>query len=138
MSTQISGRSAMTSSVRGRPWAKGVSGNPGGRPKIVADVRALARQLTANALNALAEIMEDEEAPAAARIAAAKELLDRGWGKAPAALLVAPIERPPEPAEVDELQLEMEASIEDAKRYILTGVSDLPPLGQDDADFSFT
>jgi len=104
----------------------------------VADVRALARQLTANALNALAEIMEDEEAPAAARIAAAKELLDRGWGKAPAALLVAPIERPPEPAEVDELQLEMEASIEDAKRYILTGVSDLPPLGQDDADFSFT
>ncbi|MBX6773541.1 MAG: hypothetical protein IRY83_17620, partial [Chloroflexi bacterium] len=32
--------------VRGRPWPKGVSGNPGGRPKDAGRIRELARQYT--------------------------------------------------------------------------------------------
>lgn len=54
----------------------GLSGNPGGRPKGIA---ALARQRTDRALDVLTEALEDDDKRVA--VAAAKELLDRGWGK---------------------------------------------------------
>jgi hypothetical protein len=66
---------------KGRPFQKGVSGNPGGRPKVLGDVQELARQQSPQAINTLAEIMGDDEAPPAARVAAANALLDRGYGK---------------------------------------------------------
>lgn len=69
---------------RGNPnWRKGTSGNPGGRPKVTADVRALAQEHTTEAVGALVEIVSDREAPPAARVAAANALLDRGYGRAP-------------------------------------------------------
>jgi hypothetical protein len=46
-------------------------------------VQFLARQFTAEAINLLAEVMEDKKAPHAARCTAAMALLDRGWGKSP-------------------------------------------------------
>lgn len=61
----------------------GQSGNPGGRPKEVAEVRDLARQHTTAAIETLAALMADEKTPASARVAAAESLLNRGWGKAP-------------------------------------------------------
>src|SRR5215211_3967901 len=64
----------------GRPFEKGQSGNPGGRPKAVAEVRDLARQHTPEAIATLAKIMT-EGTSEAARIAAATAMLDRGWGK---------------------------------------------------------
>lgn len=67
---------------RGNPnWVKGKSGNPGGRPKVVAEVKELARQYTTDAISALAEICKNPKAPPAARVAAAQALLDRGYGK---------------------------------------------------------
>jgi hypothetical protein len=65
----------------GRPFPKGRSENPGGRPKALADVQAYARQQTNTAIDVLASIMSDEKASPAARIAAANALLDRGYGK---------------------------------------------------------
>jgi hypothetical protein len=65
------------------------TGNRGkGRPKgavnkITADVRALAQQYGAKAIKALSEIMDDNLQPGGARVAAAKELLDRAYGKSP-------------------------------------------------------
>jgi hypothetical protein len=63
------------------PFVKGQSGNPGGRPKEVADVRALARQSGKDAIATLKAIMDDTHAPPAARIAASVALLDRGYGR---------------------------------------------------------
>lgn len=59
----------------------GKSGNPGGRPRVDARVRDLARAQTENAIATLVNIMEDKEATAAARVGAASVILDRGWGK---------------------------------------------------------
>jgi hypothetical protein len=51
--------------------------------KASTEIRSLARAHTETAVNTLAGIMNQEKAPAAARVAAAQALLDRGWGKAP-------------------------------------------------------
>lgn len=62
-------------------WKPGESGNPSGRPKVVAEVRDLARAHTGAAMQALVSIMSNAEAPCAARVAAAAHILDRGYGK---------------------------------------------------------
>ena len=62
-------------------WAKGQSGNPGGRPRILEAVRDIARESTTLAIETLRTIAADAEAPHAARVSAASALLDRGWGK---------------------------------------------------------
>jgi hypothetical protein len=49
--------------------------------KTPTDIRSLARGHTESAINVLAGIMNQDEAPHAARVSAATALLDRGWGK---------------------------------------------------------
>ena len=44
-------------------------------------MQELARQKSPEAINTLSNIMHDEKAPPAARVAAANALLDRGYGK---------------------------------------------------------
>lgn len=66
---------------RSTSWQPGQSGNPGGRPRILRDVQALARVHTSGAIETLATVMNDENGPPAARVAAAQALLDRGWGR---------------------------------------------------------
>jgi hypothetical protein len=67
----------------GKPFQKGQSGNPGGRPKVVAEVRELAREHTSKAVETLVSIMTNQKAAPAARVSAANALLDRGYGKPP-------------------------------------------------------
>lgn len=67
-------------SARGRPFPKGKSGNPGGRPKELAEVKDLARGHTVLAIRTLAEIAKGARS-AVARIMAAEALLNRAWGK---------------------------------------------------------
>lgn len=68
---------------RGRP--KGIPKTGGrlkGTPnKATADIRALAQTYAPDAIATLAKIMGSEKEPAPARVAAAKELIDRGYGK---------------------------------------------------------
>lgn len=62
-------------------FVKGQCGNPGGRPAVVREVRSLARQYTEAAVLTLVSIAADRKAPAAARVSACAELLNRGHGR---------------------------------------------------------
>lgn len=87
-----------TPAVIGRPFRPGQSGNPGGRAKGAA---AKARELLGNdpsaILTAFLAIVADETAKDSDRIAAGREILDRGWGKSAA---YAPVEEG-DPLELD-------------------------------------
>ena len=61
------------------PFEKGRSGNPGGRPKENAEVKALARQHGPAAIQKLADLMNCGNPRT--EVAAAQALLDRGFGK---------------------------------------------------------
>lgn len=66
-------------------FVKGKSGNPGGRPKEAADVKALAREYTTEAVEKFIHLMrngEDERT----QLAAASALMDRAYGKPAQAL----------------------------------------------------
>lgn len=57
----------------------GQSGNPGGRPKENAEVKALARSHGKRALEKLASLIDSEDERVAT--AACQAILDRGYGK---------------------------------------------------------
>ena len=63
------------------PFEKGKSGNPGGRPKVVGEVQALAREYTKQAIETLRDIMQNKDAPPAARGFAANSILGGGYGR---------------------------------------------------------
>jgi hypothetical protein len=79
----------------GRPFTPGRSGNPAGRPKVVGEVRDLARAHTETALNTLVSIASNPRYPPAARVSAASALLDRGYGRPAQELGITP--HPPAP-----------------------------------------
>lgn len=57
-------------------------GRKAGTPnKATADIKAIAQPYGPGAVDALVKIMKDEAAPESARVRAASELLDRGYGK---------------------------------------------------------
>jgi hypothetical protein len=62
---------------KGRPFQKGVSGNPGGRPRQDPEVRALCEKFTPGAIATLAEIMGNKKAQPSARVAAAMAILKK-------------------------------------------------------------
>lgn len=67
----------MTDTVRRK-----TGGRKKGTPnKATADIKAIAQPYGPDAVDALVKIMKNEEAPEAARVRAASELLDRGYGK---------------------------------------------------------
>ena len=61
------------------PFAPGQSGNPGGRPKENAEVKALARSHGKAALEKIVALMSSADERIA--LAASQTLLDRGFGK---------------------------------------------------------
>jgi hypothetical protein len=61
-------------------FRKGQSGNPGGRPKVLGEVQELARQHAPAVIVELARLALKAKSETA-RIAAIRELLDRGYGR---------------------------------------------------------
>lgn len=60
-------------------WKKGQSANPGGRPKVVAEIRELARQHGYDAIRRLVDLMGSKNENVAVR--ACEALLDRAYGR---------------------------------------------------------
>ena len=75
--------------VPGKPFAKGKSGNPGGRPKKtqeVYDLEAACRSIAPEAVQVLLQIMRDGKQESS-RVRAAETVIDRGFGKAAQVLM---------------------------------------------------
>jgi hypothetical protein len=103
-----------------KPFAPGQSGNPGGRPRMPEDVKALARSYTREAIETLAGVMRNDEAPAAARVTAASNILDRAWGKPAQHLTVDPV------GDLSDAELgsELAAAVEQLRRLGRAGASE--------------
>ena len=69
------------------PFKKGQSGNPGGRPKEVAEVRELAKEHGSAAIERLVELMASDNERTA--VAACEAILNRGYGRPPQAVNLA-------------------------------------------------
>jgi hypothetical protein len=70
----------MSARPKGRPFEPGRSGNPGGRPRVIDEFRKLARAHAPEAIKELARLALKAKSETA-RVAAIRELLDRGYGK---------------------------------------------------------
>jgi hypothetical protein len=64
---------------RGRPFVKGRSGNPSGRPKALAEIVSLCRQHSVEAVRRIVELIGSDDERVS--LAACQYLLDRGYGK---------------------------------------------------------
>jgi len=91
--------------VIGRPFQPGRSGNPGGKRARCAGGPPL------RLAQGLLEIAGDPTARNADRVAAYRELLDRGWGRAPAFANIDGTD----PLELDEVSAEVQAIADEMK-----------------------
>lgn len=66
----------------------------------------LAREYTEDAVDALVGIMRDKKAPAAARVAASTQILNRGWGQAPQTITLDDQRQPRDLSGMSDEQLE--------------------------------
>ena len=65
--------------IVGKPFEKGKSGNPGGRPKIASDIRALAREHGPTAFEKLLALLDSEDERIV--LQASAEIMNRAYGK---------------------------------------------------------
>ena len=112
-----------------RPFAPGQSGNPGGRPRIPDDVKALARSYTREAITTAAEIMRNPAETGTARMSAVNTILDRGWGKAPQHISVDNMEDLSDA----ELRAELAAAVAELRCAGLDPEGEDPATGSDSA-----
>ncbi|MFD0936632.1 hypothetical protein [Methylobacterium trifolii] len=115
----------MPNSPPGKPFLPGTTGNPGGRPRLPDDVKALARGYTREAIETLAAVMQNDNAPAAARVTAASTLLDRAWGKPTQHVTVDPVENLSDA----ELRAELAAAAAELRRFGIDREGEAPARG---------
>jgi len=74
-------KKAAVKKTPGKPFQKGQSGNPGGRPKVPEEIKEAFRAAGPNACECLCKIIADPAAKDSDKIRAAEVILDRGFGK---------------------------------------------------------
>jgi len=100
--------------VVGRPFPKGVSGNPGGRPKGLARyVRELVGDDGRRIADFMLSVLDDETERTETRLKAADWLAERGFGKAP---------------------LTMDATVNEPTTIVVRSMFDVEPKGVSLAD----
>lgn len=67
---------------KGRPFEKGQSGNPSGRPKMDDKTKAILKAAAPDAARLLVEMMNNPVTGEKTRLQAAQTILDRVYGKA--------------------------------------------------------
>src|SRR4051812_26990833 len=85
MAANSQGSASISRRGPGKPFSRGASGNPNGRPKVVFEIRDLAREFGPAGIAKLAQMAGlTDGTPAeaeAVRLGALRELLDRGFGR---------------------------------------------------------
>lgn len=66
----------------GKPFEKGKSGNPSGRPKMSEDAKAMLKAATSDAVKLLVDTLNNPEEKTETRVRCAETVLDRVYGKA--------------------------------------------------------
>jgi hypothetical protein len=74
------GNAGNAATIAAFKFKPGNNANPGGRPKLPAEIREAALALTPEAIETLGKIMRDERTPPATRVIAADKILDRALG----------------------------------------------------------
>jgi hypothetical protein len=75
------------------PFKKGQSGNPAGRRAEIGPIRDLARQHSPRAFERVVSLIDDADPKVA--LAAAQEVMNRGWGRPAQALIGGGEDDPP-------------------------------------------
>jgi hypothetical protein len=102
MSSEQEGNRRDQRTRKGR-FPAGKSGNPGGRPKSLADIQEIARSRSGEALDVITRIMR--EGKPLEQLQAARLVLERAWGKP-----VAPVDSPDDSPIVPVLIINMSKS----------------------------
>jgi hypothetical protein len=68
---------------RGRPFPKGISPNPNGRPRTPAEMKEAFKAATPEAIDYLVKLIRNKKARTSDRIRACEIIIDHGLGKAP-------------------------------------------------------
>lgn len=102
-----------------KPWQKGQSGNPAGRPRKSRNAIARAHDLAPDAITLLWKMANDKTLAAGVRRQCANDILDRSLGKVTKSVAIGIQNLNPPEATIDPLDAEMAQALESAKAHTL-------------------